>query len=95
MTPSFAQAAHELVTIRTGKVEDAAHVDEIVHQARLFDVAWDAVEHEKIEVRLEAVRIDLAVDEFLPELDRQLVGHQFTAAGIGKEGLAQFSASIQ
>ena len=47
------QAREERLAIRAGKVEDLFHVDQLVHDLGLADVARNAVEHEHVDVGLE------------------------------------------
>jgi hypothetical protein len=61
-------------------VENSPHPDDILEHLRLVNVAWDAVEHEKVVVGMESVRLDALIDADLPELDRDLVRHQFASA---------------
>jgi hypothetical protein len=85
---ALADAAVEFLTVRAGKVEDVEHVDEGFHEAGLFDVAGDAIEHEKVDIGLEEVHFGTGVDIGLPELDGEFVGDEFASAGVFDEFLA-------
>ena len=93
-SPLF-QPRYELHAIRAGKVEDLLHVDDVAHDARLAHVARDAVEDERVDVRLESMRADDVGDVGLPEFHGDVVRYELALAGIFEELLAEFRARIQ
>ena len=86
---ALAHPAGEFVAVRAGKMEDLMDLEILGEHFRLADIARDAVEHEKIDVRLVDVGVAPVVDLGLPEVDRELVRHQFAAARILDELLAE------
>jgi hypothetical protein len=76
-------------------VEDLVDIEELGHHFGLRDVPRDAVEHQEIDVRLVDVGIAPIVDLGLPQLDRELVGHQFAAARVVDKALAEGGAGVQ
>lgn len=92
---ALADAAVEFLTVRAGEVEDVEDVDERFHEAGLFDVAGNAIEHEEIDIGLDEVHFGAGVDICLPELDGEFVGDEFAAAGVFDEFLAEWGTGIE
>ena len=76
-------------------MEDFFYIDHFIHDLGLADIARNAVEHEDVDIWLEFVRIDCGVDPGLPKLDRDIVRHEFAAAGIFKKGAADLGARVE
>lgn len=92
---ALAQAAGELGAVGAGKVKELEHIDVVGHVFGLFAIAGDAVEHEEIDLGFEDVGFDAVFDVGLPELDGEVIGHEFAAAGVLDEFLAQGSAGVE
>jgi len=60
----------------------------------LADIPRNTVEHEGIDIWLELVRLHRGIDRRSPELDRDLIGHELTLAGVFKEGFANLRAGV-
>ena len=78
----------------TGKVEDFFHVDHLIHDLRLADIARNAVEHENVDIGFKFVCIDRGIDPRLPELDRDFIGHEFAFARVFEKSAADLGARI-
>jgi hypothetical protein len=70
------------------------HVDHFLHDLGLPDIPRNTIEHQSIDIRLELVRLHGGTDRRSPKLDRDLIGHELTFAGVFKEGLANFGTGV-
>ena len=81
--------------VRTGQVENPPHPHRVLQHLGLVEVARDAVEHEEVVVGMEGVCLDALFDADFPQLNGDLVGHEFAAAGIFEKLPPEGSAQIQ
>src|SRR5207302_9841045 len=75
-------------------MKDFFYVNDVLHNLCLLDVARDAVEHERVNVRLECMRADGVIDARFPKLHGDLGGHELAFAGIFQKGLADGRARV-
>jgi hypothetical protein len=75
-------------------MEHLLNVDQFVHDFRLADVSWNAVEHENINIGLEGVRIHGRVDLGFPEFHGDLVRDELPFARILQKSPAHLRAGI-
>jgi hypothetical protein len=92
---TLAHASRKFITIRTSQMEDPMHFEIAVKNLRLARIARNAVEKQNIDIRLVDIRLDPVVELGLPQIDCELVGHQFPLAGVVDEALPQFRASVE
>ena len=76
------QSRKKRLAVRAGEVENFFHVDHLLHDLGLGDISRNPVEHERVDVRLEFVRVDRGVDRFFPKLDRDFIGHELAFARV-------------
>jgi hypothetical protein len=89
------QALDQLGSVRAGQMKNPAHAQDVTEQMGLIDIPRNAVQQQKIMVGVKRVRLDNLVDSQLPQLDRQVVGHQFAPAGVGEKLLAKRRAQVE
>jgi len=63
-------------------MEDFSDVDHVLHDFCLTDISRNAVKHKSIDIGFEFVSLDRSVDGLFPKLDRDLVRHELTFAGV-------------
>ena len=92
---ALAHPAGQFLAIRTGEVEDLVDLQEVGDHLGLRDIARNAVEYQKVDVRLVNVGVAPVVDLGFPQLDGQFIRHQIAAAGIMDEALADGGAGVE
>src|SRR5215471_11343305 len=70
------------------------NIDHFLHDFRLSNVPWNAIEHERVDVGFELMRFNGRVDRLPPELDGDIVRHELSLARIFQERLADFGARV-
>ena len=90
----FFSRVKERFAIRAGKVKHFFHVDHLLHDLGLVHVPWNAVEHERVDVGFEFVRVDRGVDRLFPELDRDVVRNELAFARVFEKRLADLGARV-
>ena len=75
-------------------MEHFLHVDHLIHDFGLTDVPGNSVEHERVDVRLELVRLHRRVDRLSPKLHCDFVRNELAFARVFQEGFADFRARV-
>jgi hypothetical protein len=88
------EALHELVTIGAAQMENLPHVDEWLEELCLGDIARNAVEYEKIDVRAELMSFHAVLNAYAPKLDCDFVRDELAFTGVLDESLAEGGAGI-
>ena len=88
------QAVEDLGFVGAEEMEDAVDIEAGAEDFRLVDVAGNAVEHEEVDVGLEASGFFHRLDLLRPEFDGDVVGNELAFAGIFQKSLAQGRADI-
>ena len=71
-----------LAQVGAVQVEDGFDIQGVVEHLRLVDTARDAVEHERVQFRLELAVVGAGFNVFAPQRDGRLVRHEMALAGI-------------
>src|SRR5262245_51520134 len=75
-------------------MEHLLHVDHVIHDFGLTHVSGNPIQYERVDVRLELVRVYGRVDRLPPKLHRDFVGNELAFARILKEGFADLCACV-
>ena len=75
-------------------MKDLFHIDQLIHDLGLTDVARNAIEDEHIDIGLELVRIDRGIDAGLPKLHRDVIGDELAPAGIFEKRTPKSGARV-
>ena len=89
------QACDEFVTVGAGEMKNAFHLNVLLHEDRLGDIAGNPVENEVIPRGFEFTRLGGLANRLVPETHRHFIGHELPLAGIFQEGGSQFRGGIQ
>ena len=76
------------------KMEHLLHVDHVIHDLGLTHVSWNSVQYERVDVRLELVRVYGRIDRLPPKLHCDIVRNELAFARILKEGFAYLCARV-
>src|SRR6516162_1884461 len=76
-------------------MEDLFHINQLLHELGLIDVAWYSVKHQSVDVRLELSLQYLCFNLCPPEFDSQVIRHQQSLARVVDEFLPKRSSKIE
>ena len=85
----------ETIDQSAAQVKNADHVQRILQHLRLGNVARDAVQHQRVLLRMKPARLGIGIDKITPKLNRGLVRHQFTSAGILQKNLSDGAVVLE
>lgn len=80
--------------IGAGQVENAPDIELALQHLGLAAIAGNTVEHEEIDIGLEAARLHHAVDLHGPHADGNVVRHELAFAGVFEESLTEIGTNI-
>src|SRR6516162_7567602 len=76
-------------------MEDLFHINQLLHELGLIDVAWYSVKHQSVDVRLELSLQYLRFNLCPPEFDSQIIRHEQSLARVLDKFLPKRSSKIE
>src|SRR5262245_29632605 len=89
------QTFNQFVQVAASKIKNSTDVERVLQHLRLADISRDAIQNERVLLRIKVPQGLASLDRLLPELDCGFVRHEFATAGVLEESAAQFIVDAQ
>src|ERR1051326_1816553 len=86
---------NEIVGFGAAQIENGFYVQCLAEHLGLVDVSRNAIEHQRIVVRMKTPDFRHIINELVPEFDRRLVRNQLAATGVVEEDFANVAVGFE